>query len=327
MTRPELAVLLAYAKLALYDAVLASPAPDDPYFERELMAYFPAALKKEYPASITGHRLRREIVSTTLANEIVNRGGITVVPRVLGGIGSEAEKLARSYITLRDSFGLVEIHAGIDALDAKVPGAIQNALYNQVQDATLHLLHWFIRNESFASGVEPVIRRFSQGVAAMRAALSPKAIASAEARRDDLVAQGVPRELAARLGELPLLANAPDIIKVADETGKTESAVTAAFLASEDALQFSVLEAQARGLRTSDAFDAQVRDMAIDRLARAHRDLTLDVLKDGSFEAWSAKSGDRLARTRTTIGEILASGISVSKLTIASGLLADLSAV
>ena len=326
MTRPELAVLLAYAKLALYDAVLASNAPDDPYFERELMAYFPAALKRAYPASITGHRLRREIVSTTLANEIVNRGGITVVPRVLVGLGSEAEKLARSYIAMRDSFGLLDIHAGIDALDAKLPGAIQNGLYSQVQDVTLHLLHWFVRNESFDGGVEPVIRRFSHGVAAMRSALSPKAIASAEARRDDLIAQGVPEDLAAKLGELPLLANAPDVIKVADETGKTESAVTAAFLAGEDALQFGVLEAQARGLRPADSYDAQVRDMAIDRIGRAHRDLTLGVLKDGGFEAWSAQSGERLARTRTAISEILGSGISVSKLTIASGLLADLSA-
>ena len=326
LTRPELAVLLAYAKLALHDAILASDAPDDPYFERELMNYFPAALKQQFPASITGHRLRREIVSTVLANNIVNRGGITVAPRVLGGMGPNAARLARSYITVRDAFGILDINLAIDTLDAKIAGATQIELYAAVQEVTLSLLAWFAHNETFANGVEPIVRRFSQGIAAMRAAISPKAAAEAAEKRDAWVARGIPEELAAKIAELPLLANAPDIIRVADQTGKSEMAVTAAFLASEDALQFGTLAAEAGTLRPTDTFDAQARDMAVERISRAHRSLTLEVLKgNGDFESWASQASDRLARTRTTIAEIVASGVSVSKLTIASGLLADLS--
>ncbi|MBY0610621.1 MAG: NAD-glutamate dehydrogenase [Beijerinckiaceae bacterium] len=327
LTRPELAVLLAYAKLALHDAILESDAPDDPYFERELMAYFPLALRRDYPAAITGHRLRREIVSTVLANSIVNRGGITVVPRAIGPNGGpDAAKLARSYIAVRDAFGTLEINRGIDALDTKIHGATQIALYAQVQDVTLELLAWFVRNEAFREGVEPVIHRFARGVEAIRTALSPQARALAAARRDALTAQGVPETLAAQIAELPLLANAPDIVKVADMTGKSEAAVTAVFLASEEALQFGALEAQAKSVRPADSFDAQARDMAVERITRAHRGLTLQILRSsGDYESWAAGAAEALGRTRSTVADILASGVSVSKLTIASGLLADLS--
>ena len=325
LTRPELAVLLAYAKLALHDAILASDAPDDPYFERELVNYFPTALNREFPSSISSHRLRREIVSTVLANNIVNRGGVTVVPRVLGGVGADGARLARSYITVRDAFGLLDVNLAIDTLDAKIAGATQLGLYSAVQDVTLSLLTWFTHNENFANGVEPVVSRFKRGIANIRASLSDLAKAAAKEQSDALVAKGIPADLARQIAELPLLGNAPDIIRVSDQTGKPEQEVASVFFLAEDSLQFSNLADQARTLRPTDTFDAQARDMAVDRIARAHRGLALSVLKKGvSFEDWASDSGERLARTRTTIAEILASGISVSKLTIASGLLAEL---
>ncbi len=327
LTRPELSVLLAYAKLALHDAILASDAPDDKYFERELLNYFPAALKAAYPASIDTHRLRREIISTVLANNIVNRGGATVAIRLFGGLthSADAAKLARSYIAVRDAFGLLEINAGLDALDAKIAGKLQLELYGEVQTLTLALLGWFVQNANFDQGVEKTVARYVSGVHLIRQSLSPGALEQVALRSGVLVKSGIPSGLANRIAELPLLANAPDIIRVADSAGKAEPEVTIAFLACEESLQFGALEAQGRQLRPTDTFDGQARDMALERITRAHRAITAEVLKSGcTYDVWAEKAGTPLAKAKATVAEILASGLTVSKLTIAAGLLGDL---
>ena len=111
---PELAVLLAYAKLSLHDALLESPVPDDPYLASELVRYFPKALRDAYPDAIAGHKLRREIVATQLANAIVNRGGPALVPVLAALTRSEAPAIAAAYAIARDSFDLIGLNGEID---------------------------------------------------------------------------------------------------------------------------------------------------------------------------------------------------------------------
>ena len=122
LTRPELAVLLAYAKLSLHDELLDSPVPDDPYLGKELERYFPAEMRERFPDAIASHRLRREIIATQLANAIINRGGPTMVARLVDQTGADAPTIAAAYAATRDSFGLTELNAAIDALDGVVPG-------------------------------------------------------------------------------------------------------------------------------------------------------------------------------------------------------------
>ena len=106
LTRPELAVLLAYAKLSLHDELLDSPVPDDPYLSKELERYFPAAMRERFPDAVANHRLRREIIATQLANAIINRGGATMVARLVDQTGADAPTIAAAYAATRDSFGL-----------------------------------------------------------------------------------------------------------------------------------------------------------------------------------------------------------------------------
>ncbi len=128
LTRPELAVLLAYAKLSLKDALLDSAVPDDPYLARELERSFPPVLVARYPDAVQGHRLRREIIATSLANAIVNRGGPTIVSRLADETGAEAPAIAAAYAVTRDAFGLVDLNKAVDALDGTISGDQQLAL-------------------------------------------------------------------------------------------------------------------------------------------------------------------------------------------------------
>ncbi len=106
LTRPELAVLLAYAKMDLELALTASPLPDDPYMQRVLEAYFPSLLRQRFAAEIDSHQLRREIIATSLANEIINRGGSTFVVRLSEETGSALPDVACAFVAVRDIFDL-----------------------------------------------------------------------------------------------------------------------------------------------------------------------------------------------------------------------------
>ena len=178
LTRPELAVLLAYAKLSLHDELLESPVPDDPYLGKELERYFPAEMRERFPDAIASHRLRREIIATQLANAIINRGGPTMVARLVDQTGADAPTIAAAYAATRDSFGLTEMNAAIDALDGMVPGQVQLRLYGELQDLLMNRIVWFIRNVDFANhSLDEIIGTYQAGIAEVERSLDEDAVA------------------------------------------------------------------------------------------------------------------------------------------------------
>ena len=106
LTRPELAVLLAYAKLALNHELLQSNVPDDPYLGRELGRYFPKAVTEQFPDALEQHRLRREIIATQLANSMINRGGPSLLVRIADQTGAAAASIAAAFAAVRDSYDM-----------------------------------------------------------------------------------------------------------------------------------------------------------------------------------------------------------------------------
>ena len=122
LSRPELAVLLAYAKNTAYAELLASTVPDDPYLATELFRYFPETLKARHPATIENHRLRREVIATVLSNAMINRGGPAYVEALSAATGAGPAEIAHAYAAARDSFDIAGLNAMIDGLDAQVDG-------------------------------------------------------------------------------------------------------------------------------------------------------------------------------------------------------------
>src|SRR6202040_3244050 len=122
LTRPELSVLLAYAKLSLNHELLHSQVPDDPYLGRELGRYFPDAVAQAFPDAVEHHRLRREIIVTQLANSMINRGGPSFLVRIGDQTGARPAAIAAGFAAVRDSYGMTSLNTAIDALDNKVAG-------------------------------------------------------------------------------------------------------------------------------------------------------------------------------------------------------------
>jgi glutamate dehydrogenase len=334
LTRPEIAVLLAYAKLALHDQLLESRVPDDPYLARELERYFPAEMRERFPDAIASHRLRREIIATQLANAIVNRGGPTVLARLLDQTGADAPTIARAYAATRDSFGLTELNAAIDVLDGVVPGAFQLTLYAELQDLLMSRIAWFIRNVDLASdSLDAVVGLYRDDIAEVERIL-PETLSATpretwRTRADSLASQGVPADLATRLAALQDLVAAPDIVIVAQRTGRPIAEIAATHFAIEALFQLGSVAGKAREIAVSDYFDRLALDRAIDGVASAHRKLTAEVAGRGEsgpegVASWSASRGSEVSRIRTAVDSIFASGLTLSKLTVAASLLGDL---
>ena len=128
LTAPEFAVLLAQAKIAAVQEMLGSALPDDPYLRAELSGYFPAPLRDRFAGQMDSHRLHREIITTTVVNDMVDRSGITFLFRLNEETGASVPDISRAWLVAREVFDLPAFWAQVEALDGQVEVAAQIAL-------------------------------------------------------------------------------------------------------------------------------------------------------------------------------------------------------
>jgi glutamate dehydrogenase len=333
LTRPELAVLLAYAKLSLYGALLESEVPDDPYLARELQRYFPGPVTEQFRDALDHHRLRREIIATQLANSMINRGGPSFVARMEDQTGVPAAKTALAFAAVRDSYGLTALHTEIDRLDNQVSGKLQLDLYAAVQHLLRDRVVWFVRNIDLTKGLASIVAHYRAGIAEVTSAvdstLTDEARTACDARAKELETGGVPGDLARRLANLPALMAAPDIVLVAERSGQKVAAVAATYFATSSFFQLDRIVAAARQIKLSDYFDRLALDRSLDSIGDAERRLTAAMAGNGvaglpAVEAWVATREAEVHRIRAAVHEIANSGLTLSKLSVAASLLGDL---
>ncbi|WP_417671180.1 NAD-glutamate dehydrogenase [Roseibium sp.] len=329
LTRAELGVLLAYAKITLYDDLLASTVPDDAYLARELFRYFPEKMAMDYSEEITSHRLRREIIATMLANSMINRGGSTFLTRLIDQTGATASEIAQSFVAVRNSFDMTDLNTEIDRLDNDIDGGIQLELYSAVQDLLLQQVVWFKRNVSFEKGISDVVERFGTGIkdlrVHMRSLVSESQADELDRRARHYVDNNVPESLAGRIGWLPVEAAIPDIVLVAEECEAKLEDTAKAFFEVAGHFRIGAMDALARGLSIADYYDGLALDRARSILAAAHRSLTAQAIAAGSFSDWLSTHEQSVARTSRSVNEILEGDLSVSKFSVAASLLAEVS--
>jgi glutamate dehydrogenase len=332
-TRPELSVLLAYAKTTLYADLLESPVPDDAYLGRELVRYFPRVIPDRFPDALTKHRLRREIIATQLANSMINRGGPSLIVRIADQTGAAPAGIAFAFAAVRDSYGMTALNTAIDSLDNRIAAKLQLALYQAVQDLLLDRIIWFLRNVDLTAGLADVVAHYRDGIAAVAAALDvalPEEARNARAtRRQELIAAGVPEEIAVNIGNLGPLTAAPDIVLVADRAGRSISDIAATYFAASSFFRLDRIVAAAGNIPITDYFDRLALDRARDSIGDAERRLTAAMIGTGAGGAvavarWVEAHKAKVDRIRSAIHEIAASGLTLSKLSVAASLLGDL---
>ena len=138
--------------------------PDDPYLARELSQYFPREVQDKFPTAVEFHRLRREIIATSLVNAVINRGGPACVVRLIDETDADISTIVMAYVAVDESYGLKWLNDAIDALDACIDGQLQLSLYAAVQDLLLSRMVWYVRNVDFKDELEAVVARFGPAI-------------------------------------------------------------------------------------------------------------------------------------------------------------------
>ncbi|GAB5467178.1 MAG: NAD-glutamate dehydrogenase [Rhodospirillales bacterium] len=256
LTRPELYVLLAYSKIRLFDQLVASDFPDDPLLVSELEHYFPDVLSARFGQARDNHRLRREIITTTVVNSMVNRVGSLFVQRMEQRSGGQPADIARAYAVVRDVFGLRETWTAIEALDNQVPATCQL----EMLQATLHLVRrgtlWLLAHLPTPIDIGSAVERLRPSIVDMRSNLiasMPEARAAELSANATLLAdQGVPMALAGEVSSLAELAFALDLTPLAEEAGRTVGSLAPLHFAVEERLGFASLHRLLRQLDSSD---------------------------------------------------------------------------
>ncbi len=221
LTRPELAVLLAYAKNTLQAELVASDLPDEPEFDADLLAYFPARMQMLARQDLRQHRLRREIIATCLANAVVNRAGPAFAVEMAAKTGRGAADVVRAYRIATEIFELPAIWREIDALDNAIPAEAQTQLHLEVKNIAERATRWLLE-----AGLKLVIaariRSFAPGIRRLAGSL-PAMLPEGEQhgfdrRKARFLQAGVPEALAERVVALANLVLGLDIVRIDEAT-------------------------------------------------------------------------------------------------------------
>jgi glutamate dehydrogenase len=264
---------------------------------------------------------------------MINRGGPSLIVRIADQTGAAPAAIAGAFAAVRDSYGMTALNGAIDELDNRIPGKLQLDLYAAVQDLLLDRIIWFLRNVDLTSGLAGVIAHYRDGIAEVEAALDTalpeEALRARAARQQELVKAGVPDALALRIANLGPLAAAPDIVLVADRTGKPVAEVAATYFATGAFFNLDRIASAAGKIPIADYFDRLALDRARDSIGDAERRLTAAMVANGAagagaVEAWVTPRKNEVERIRGAIHEIANSGLTLSKLAVAASLLGDL---
>ncbi|SDB25695.1 NAD-glutamate dehydrogenase [Bauldia litoralis] len=332
LTRPEIAVLVAYAKILLFDQLMAGDVADDTTLDDELFRYFPTRMWDDYHADIESHRLRAEIIATMVANSMVNRAGPTYAIRVADRTGASPIQIARVYVVLREAFRLRELNDAIDALDNRIDGTTQLNLYSAVKHLAVSRTTWFLRNVSLDAGIGPVASAFGETIATMAGMLDRVLPEPVAARLADSIeayrAAGVPEEVAVAIGRLPVLVDATDIHLVAEATGQSLEAAATVFYDVGERARIGNAMRRAEAIPMTDYYDGLARERALETIATAHRQIAIQVIKAGGVEAWRAARSDAVERSLDVVSGITETEeMTLSRIAVVASLLADLAAI
>ncbi|MEO3746329.1 NAD-glutamate dehydrogenase [Plantactinospora sp. B5E13] len=328
LTAPEFAVLLAYVKIVLEREILADSLPDEEWTSEVLAGYFPTPLRERYADRMAEHRLRRDIVTTVLVNEAVNRGGISFIYRVVEETGASAADVIRAYVVVREVFRLGEVWADIEALDNRVPTEVQTAIYLDTRRLLDRAVRWLVTNRRSPIDVPTEIDRLSDGVARLLPELGNLFVggerAALEAHIEFSVERGLPRDLAERATRLMYSFGLLDVVETAAGTGRDVGEVASVYFVLSDRFRVDSLLSKISLLPREDRWQTLARMALRYDLYAALAALTAEVLGATSadlppeerVQEWERSNAISITRTRKAIGEFDESRADLAALSV-----------
>ena len=285
LTRPELSVLISYAKIALKEALLDSDLIEQEYFERWLCSAFPTQLVSEYHQQLCQHPLKREIIANQLANEVVNRMGLTFCYRQQESTGASVSEVVQSVMVVSDVLNLTQAWLDISQLDYRVPASEQMALFTQLMRLTRHCSRWLLRNQTCNGPAQQMVEAYRYPMQQLQTIVpgfySDEKQADRQANADKLLALGISDPTARLLSCADDLYFCFGAASIAIETGVSLQAVAESYFKSGVALQLDWLSEQVVNLPVDNRWDDFAHEAFVDELELRRRELTRTFLHDG----------------------------------------------
>ncbi|MBU6319905.1 MAG: NAD-glutamate dehydrogenase [Alphaproteobacteria bacterium] len=283
LTRPELAVLMAYAKMDLFEALIRSSAPDDPGFESLLKRYFPTALQG-FSSSLAGHRLRREIIATLLSNRFVNLTGPGFVSETIDYEGRDATRMAQALEAALRVFRLDELTDRINAEDGRIPAVAQFEMLTETSSNLKFLANVFGSCPHLKEGgsVQDLVDRYASTVQEMSPylpdVLSPFVLARVRTREAAYIKLGSPADLARDVALIRALASCCEVKDISIKTGWPLKSVAKLHHDIGSSFRIDELRAAARDASASNEWERIAIQKVAEELPRQQAELTASVI-------------------------------------------------
>ncbi|XTZ15790.1 NAD-glutamate dehydrogenase [Micromonospora echinospora] len=328
LTAPEFAVLLAYVKIALEREILADGLPDEEWTTDVLVNYFPTPMRQRFADRMGQHRLRRDIVTTVLVNEAINRGGITFVFRVVEETAASPADVIRAYLVVREVFGLRELWDAIEALDNRVAPELQTSGYLDTRRLLDRAVRWLVTNRRSPIDVPAEIARLRDGVARLLPELDSLfygAEREALAAHVDMMSKrGLPRELAERATRLMYSFGLLDVVETAAQTGKDVGEVASVYFVLSDRFRVDSLLSKISLLPREDRWQTLARMALRYDLYAALAALTSEVLDSTDatlspqdrVQVWEQSNAVSIHRAHRAMGEFDESRADLAALSV-----------
>ncbi|MFO8142060.1 MAG: NAD-glutamate dehydrogenase [Marinobacter sp.] len=316
LTRPELSVLISYVKGDLKQTLINSELPDDPLLAGEMYKVFPKLLTKRFSKELGEHQLRREIIATQIANDMVNHMGITFVGRLSQSTGADPASIALAWIIARDVFRIDNWWDRIEALDYHVAANIQMTLMQDLMRLMRRAVRWLLRNRRAELNIQNHMERFADSVWAMTSNLpeylGDQARVHWEKRHIDLTAAGLSQDLASVLAGTGYLYSSLGIIEAQEATGMPLKTVANLYYDLGDRLELTWFATSIAVLAPNSHWQALARESFREDLDWQQRALTTGVLKLASkaedvpacVDAWQARHQHMIDRWKAMLTEL-----------------------
>ncbi|WP_054892476.1 MULTISPECIES: NAD-glutamate dehydrogenase [unclassified Pseudomonas] len=337
LTRAELSVLISYSKIDLKEQLLKSLVPDDDYLTRDMETAFPPSLVSKFAEAMRRHRLKREIVSNQIANDLVNNMGITFVQRLKESTGMSPANVAGAYVIVRDIFHLPHWFRQIEALDYQVPAEIQLTLMDELMRLGRRATRWFLRSRRNEQDAGRDAAHFGPKIAQLGLKLDELLEGPTrerwQARYQGFVEAGVPELLARMVAGTTHLYTLLPIIEASDVTGHDPAQVAKAFFAVGSALDLTWYLQEISNLPVENNWQALAREAFRDDIDLQQRAITISVLQmadapddmDARVALWAEQHRVMVERWRAMLDDLRnATGTDYAMYAVANRELVDL---
>ncbi len=329
LTLPEFSVLLAHTKIAAAQEVRISEVPDDPYLRKVLRSYFPVPLRERFAERMTAHRLHREIITTVVVNDMIDRSGITFAFRLNEETGASVSHITEAWLVAREVFDMPGFWSQLKALDGEVDTSAQILALLEGRKLTERAARWLLHFRRPPFDIQATIDFFAEGVLTVAEAL-PKLLAgldlsSFEERRELFASRGFPDSLADRVAAMVPAYSAFDIVEIAAQTRLPVEETAEVYFDLAERLQITRLRDRITALSREDRWSTMARNALRDDLYTAHAALSRDVLTvtdagtpEQRLAAWVKKNEAAVGRAAQTLVEIWESdSFNVATLSVA----------